>query len=384
MPRHRQVTLCYLVMMWSVLARLAALGLVLAVAGTAAGAEPRTPLPYEVFFGPIVALGPAEADRAALYLGDRRVAERAPVAGRVRFDLRHPPDRYDVRIRWERAGRVLRRDEARSAWLLGPAARAARRERGMDHALATRLGAVGRSFPGWAGLWVHDLRSGRTAGWNSDASFPAASLVKLGVLTLALDRYGSRPERSSAWPLIRDLATWSSNDASNRLLVLLGGSEGGGARLVEERLHRMGARSSTFTGNYVLGTAYDAPRPVPFLSYRRTTAHDVGRVLFELHAGATGNGLALRRTGLTRHEARVAVGLLLSAASGGDNRGLLRPWLRVPMARKEGWTTKLRHSAAIVYRPSGPMIAVVLTYRPGLRHADALALGAAVARLIER
>jgi Beta-lactamase enzyme family len=352
----------------------------------AAAGEPRTPLGHEVFYGPVVAVAPAGAERAALYLGDRRVAERAVAGGRVRFDLRHSPGRYDLRIRWEADGRVLRRDEARSVWLLQPASRAARRERGMDRALARTLAAAGRSFPGWSALWVHDLRTGRTAGWNSDASFPAASLVKLGVLVAALDRYGPRPERSSAWPLIRDLATWSSNDASNRLLVLLGGSERGGARIAEERLHRMGARASTFTGNYVLGTPYDAPRPLPFLSYRRTTAHDVGRMLFELHAAAAGNGLALRRTGLTRHEARVAVGLLLSAAGSGENGGLLRPAFgdAVPMARKEGWTTKLRHSAAIVYRPSGPVIVVVLTYRPGLRHADALALGGRVVRLLER
>ena len=367
-----------------VLARLAVLAFVVVAAGAAFGAEPRTPLASEVFFGLIVAAAPAGADTAALYLGDRRVVERAPAAGWVRFDLRHPAGRYDVRIRWERAGRVVRRDQARSVWLLPPSARAARRERGTDGTLQRRLAGLGRSFPGWAALWVHDLRTGRTAGWNSDASFPAASLVKLGVLVAALDRYGPRPERSSAWPLIRDLATWSSNDASNRLLVLLGGSERGGARVAEERLHRLGARASTFTGNYVLGTAYDAPRPLPFLSYRRTTAHDVGRMLFELHAAATGNGLALRRAGLTRHEARVALALLLSADSGGDNRGLLRPWLAAPMARKEGWTTKLRHSSAIVYRPSGPVIAVVLTYRPGLRHADALALGRGVAGLLER
>jgi Beta-lactamase enzyme family len=361
------------------------LALALVVAGAAAGAEPRTPVAYEVFFGPIVAAAPPPgADLAALYLGDRRVAERAPSRGRVRFDLTHPPGRYDLRVRWERGGRIVRRDEARSVWLLPSTARAARRERAWDGALSRRLAALGRSYPGWAGLWVHDLRTGSTAGWNSDASFPAASLVKLGVLAAALNRYGPRPERSSAWPLIRDLATWSSNDASNRLLVLLGGSERAGARIVEERLHRMGARSSTFTGNYVLGTPYDAPRPLPFLSYRRTTAHDVGRMLFELHAAATGNGLAQRRTGLTRHEARVVVGLLLSAAGSGENGGLLRPWSGAPMARKEGWTTKLRHSAAVVYRPSGPVIAVVLTYRPGLRHADSLALGQGVVRLLDR
>ena len=88
----------------------------------------------------------------------------------------------------------------------------------------------------------------------------------------------------------------------------------------------MGATASTFTGNYEIGTvlASDAPRPVPFLTYRRTTAHDLGRILFELHAAAAGNRLSLRRTGLTRHEARVALGLLLSTDPRGDNAGLFR------------------------------------------------------------
>ena len=51
-----------------------------------------------------------------------------------------------------------------------------------DPGLAARLGALAASFPGDAGIWVHELRTGRTAGWNDDARFPAASTVKLGVL----------------------------------------------------------------------------------------------------------------------------------------------------------------------------------------------------------
>jgi hypothetical protein len=99
------------------------------------------------------------------------------------------------------------------------------------------------------------------------------------------------------------------------------------------------------------------------LTYRRTTAHDLGRILAELHGAAVGNGLSARRTGLSRHEARVALGLLLSAG-GGDNAGLLRPFTHHPLARKEGWTTKLRHTAAIEYTPRGPRIVVVLTFHP--------------------
>lgn len=308
--------------------------------------------------------------------------------GRAAFRLRLPPGRVDVRVRFLHGSDILRRDVSKNVWLLRPSARHARRERARDGRLSARLAALGRAFPGYAAFWVHDLRTGTTAGWNSDAAFPAASTVKLGVLVAALERFGPRPERSSAWRQIRDLATWSSNVASNELLVRLGGSEAAGARIAQAALHRLGATSSTFTGNYRLGTsvsrpAADAPRPLPILAYRRTTAHDLGRVLFELHAAAAGNRLALRRARLSLHEARVALALLLSSDSRGDSVGLLRPWIPrgVPMAQKQGWTTYLRHTAAIVYG-ARPTIVVVLTYRTGLRVAEARRLGRRVVALI--
>jgi hypothetical protein len=358
----------------------------LALAAPGAAEELAAPQPWEAFFGTVTAEAPAGATRARLYVGDRLLVSR-PVAGRrARFRVSLPPGRYDVRVRFEQDGRPLRRDESRAVWLLPDSAHTARRVRSRDERLSAQLGRLGRSFPGYAGFWVHDLTTGRTAGWNADASFPAASTVKLGVLVAALDRFGPRPERSAAWPDIRDLAIWSSNLASNRLLVRLGGSEAGGVAIVNQTLRRLGATSSTFTGNYRLGTsvASDTPRPLPILTYRRTTARDLGRILLELHAAALGNGLALRRTGLTLHEARVALGLLLSSDPRGDNRGLLRPssGRAVPMAQKHGWTTYLRHTAAIVYGPHGPVIVVVLTYRPELALSAALALGAGVVRLV--
>jgi Beta-lactamase enzyme family len=152
----------------------------------------------------------------------------------------------------------------------------------------------------------------------------------------------------------------------------------------------MGATSSTFTGNYRLGTYRglrplgDAPRPLPILTFRRTTAHDLGRMLYELHAAAVGNGLALRRTGLSRHEARTGLRLLLSSTSTGQNGGLLRPWLgsSLPLAQKQGWTTKIRHTAAIAYGPAGPRILVVLTYSPNLDPSASATLGRRLLALV--
>lgn len=358
---------------------------------SAEGRELDSPLPAEASFGLVRAVAPSGATTAALYLGGRRVAAKTVSGTRVAFRLVTRPGPYDLRVRFERGRRLVRRDESRDVWLLRRSARVARRQRGRDPGVAASVAALGFRFTGYAAVWAHDLTTGRTAGWNSDASFPAASTVKLGVLVAALRRYGPRPERSSAWPLIRDLAVWSSNDASNRLLVLLGGSEAGGSRIVEETMHRMGATSSTFTGNYRLGTFRgsrplgDAPRPLPILTFRRTTAHDLGRMLYELHAAAVGNGLALRRTGLSRHEARVGLGLLLSSTPSGQNAGLFRPWVGpgVPLAQKHGWTTKIRHTAAITYGPAGPRILVVLTYSPNLDPHASATLGRRVLALVQ-
>jgi hypothetical protein len=363
----------------------------LASPAAAGSGELDAPWAAEASFGQVRVLPPAGAKRAALYLGDRRLAVKSVSGERLAFRVAAPPGRYDVRVRFERDGRLVRRDESRDVWLLHPSAQVARRERRTDPGVAASLAALGARFSDYSAIWAHDLATGRTAGWNSDAPFPAASTVKLGVLVAALRRYGPRPERSPAWPLIRDLAVWSSNDATNKLLVRLGGSEAGGARIAQATMHRMGATSSTFTGNYRLGTSRsvapvgDAPRPLPILTFRRTTAHDLGRILHELHAAALGNGLARRRTGLSRHEARVGLGLLLSSVSAGQNLGLFRPWVasRLPLAQKQGWTTKIRHTAAIAYGPAGPRIVVVLTYSPNSDTSASAALGRRVISLVE-
>ena len=360
-------------------------GFALAAATAAPGGEPRSPGAQEAFFGSVTAVAPRGATHVELFVGDQRVRSASVAGRRVSLHVPRAPGRYDLRLRFERGGRLVRRDEARGAWLLPASGQVLRRERARDARLARRFAVLGGVYPGWAAIWTHDLRTGVTAGWNSDASFPAASTVKLAVLVAALRRYGPRPERTAAWPLIRDLATWSSNEATNRLLVMLGGSEAGGTAVANATLQRLGATSSWFTGNYRIGTGPtrplgDAPKPLPVLTFRRTTAHDLGRILAELHGAAIGNGLSGRRTGLTRHEARLALGLLLSAAEG-ENVGLLRPSTSVPLARKEGWTTKVRHTAAIAYTAAGPKIVVVLTFRPDeVRAAASRSLGGDVNR----
>jgi hypothetical protein len=253
---------------------------------------------------------------------------------------------------------------------LPPTAGLAKPEGARDAKLAAKLSAIGLRYRGSAGFWVHDLATGASAGWNSDARFPAASTVKLGVLAAGLRRYGPRPERSHIAYDLRQLTAWSSNLAANRLYALLGHTA------VQNGLTALGMWSSTYTGPYRAGTsrAFDAPRQPHLSTGRVTTAHDLGRALFALQA---------RRAGLTEHEADYGLALLRRSIPVGENEGLLRPWLRgIPVAEKNGWLSDTRITAAIVYRPSGPLIIVVEVNRPGLPRYEARALGRDVLRAV--
>ena len=247
----------------------------------------------------------------------------------------------------------------------------ARAERGADQLVTRRLAAIGTRYPGWAAFWIHDLTTGRTAGWNSDARFPAASLVKLGVFAAALARTPASPRRSPLWYDVRQLTGWSSNLASNRLVAKLG------YPAVHDGLRRLEMWSSTYPGPYRAGTSLrDAPKPPPPTSSRVTTAHDLGRALWILQAAAAGNRSVQRRSRLAAPVARLALGLLVDSSSRGDNAGLLRPFVgRTAVAQKNGWTSSVRGTAAIVYRARGPVIVVVLVYRRGLTLREAQVLG---------
>jgi Beta-lactamase enzyme family len=334
-------------------------------------AAPQAPKPNAVVLGAmnVDALAPRGTTRAVLVV-DRRASRVLAVSGRrVRAVLRKPPGRYSVGLRFFAGGRRIGIRIARDVWVLPAASSYAVPALARDDRLSARLSRIGRSFPGYAGIWVHDLVTGRVAAWHENARFPAASTVKLAVLVAALRRSGPGPTRSPLAYDLETLAAWSSNLASNRLLLQLGGSEAGGSRVAQATLARLGASASTFTGFYRVGTAVardpGSPGAPPIVSSRVTTAHDLGRILYLLHAGALGVSGPLRMLELTKREAQVGLNLLLSSQPSGDNVGLFRPSLgrRYVLAQKNGWISTARHTAAILYSAKGPKIVVVLTYR---------------------
>jgi len=341
----------------------------------------REPGPGEAFFGRVRARAPLRADEAVLVVEGREVGRSPLVGGRSRFQVgaRLAPGRYDLEVRFLRDGRPVARARVSDVWLLPRSAQVVDHRPLVDTALSRRLEEMAEAFSGIAGLYVHDLRRRRQASWNAHARFPAASTVKLGVLIAALARFGpGSPYRYD----LGQLALWSSNLATNRVVRALGdGSTEKGSAVVARTLRAAGAESSTFTGSYRAGTSLSRPAAEPpLVSPRVTTAGDLAALIETIHAAAVGDPSALERTKLTSREARLALALLLSSEDSGENRGLLRPFIpsTVLVARKEGWLSNARHTVAIVYTERGPVVFAITTFRPGLSLGEAQRLGRAL------
>ena len=314
---------------------------------------------------------PARAVRAEIYDGRRlvrRVDFRPRPGLRLTLPAGVPPGPRDPAVVFrDAAGRLVLTRRSPGAFLLPPSALLNRPPLARDARLAAAAEAAAASFDGSASVWLHDLATGRYGASGERWRYPAASLVKLGLVAAWLS--GRRfPEAAPDAYEAQAVLGWSSNLAANRLLALVGGAR------AEEGLRRLGMRESTFPGPYIVGTRRSAGAP-PAVSSRVTTARDLGIALYRLHAAATGGRAAQRSTGLSQHAARVALSLALRSESSGDNLGLVRPWLpRIPIAQKHGWISSARHTAAIAYTPSGPVVVVVLTYRPGVTRAQAAAV----------
>jgi beta-lactamase class A len=318
---------------------------------------------------------PASPDGAqAGYDAGRDLVEAVREAGTVRAGLR--PLRAELlargraQVRWAEA--LDRPAGSRSAVPLAPlpGAAAAVGPSRPDSTLGRHLARAAAGFDGVAAVWVHDLATGRYAGVEADTRFAAASTVKLGALAAAL-RTSPAPDRGRWWYDVRQIGSWSSNLAANRIARDLGYGA------VLDGLRRLGMTSSTYPGPYRATTAARPPGP----HTRVTTARDLGRALYRLHAGAHGDGRVLAALGLTRRQATLGLRVLASSQPASDNAGLLRRWLPgATVVEKNGWLSDTRTTAAVVYRGGRATIVVVEAYRPDVTLREGQRLGRDVLR----
>jgi beta-lactamase class A len=351
--------------------------------------SPISPRNGEAFYGVVVARAPAGATAARLRVSGGPEVTRRVRNGKARFVVDRPPGRYSLRVAFLRGTRSRGTVHATGVWLLPREARAIRSAPALDPAVSRALAVALAGGTRYSSAWVQDLRTGRAGAVNAAARFPAASTVKLGMLADALPRLGPSPHSSPYYYDLQAMTRWSSNVATNRLVRRMGGSAA-----VGRGLRRLGARDSTFTGEYVVGTALQPRLPgvgvdsaPPRVSRRVTTAQDLAHMMFAFAAAATGDPPARRRIGMTTAQARLALGWLLSSEQRGDNRSLLSGGAPrdAVIAQKNGWLRAARHGAGVVFAPGVARIAIVLTYDArGVSLAEGRRAGARVAGVAAR
>lgn len=351
------------------------------------------PATGEVFYGTIVARVPPGATRVTVLANGNRWRDTATTGGVVRFTTTGRSQAYAFRMTFTNAaGAVVGTASADDTWLLPPSAKRARAGRRSSAAAVAALASAARTFNGTSGMWVQDLTTGTYAGWNAGAKFPGASLVKMGLMAGALARMGSNPQASTYFYDLQQIAGWSSNLAANRIVDKLGSGCGTSRdALANDGLRRLGARSSTYTGCYIIGTELqpalpDAPATSsPALDTSRyTTAQDLARMMFAIQATATNAPGARRETGLTARQARLMLGLLLGSQQELDNVSLFAGGLPagMPLAQKNGWLRAARGGSALAFTSSGPLIMTLVAHSPsGVSLSAAKALGSRVATI---
>ena len=328
------------------------------------------PRPRQVSFGRLVVRVPPGTSQAVVYVDGSQVAKRAVGGTRVALRLDLAPRDHRIRVVVNDPSGPIGGDVVRHVFGLPPAAAPHGAVGHLDATLQRRLRRLTDGLAGIKAFYVMQLDTGRGAGWNARARFPAASTVKLAIaLTVVRSHHGIPPPGSWLAGRLRAMLEISSNEAANDLLVWLGGSQRTGALRVDALLDRLGLRDSYLYSGYLLGTAAGKPIPAnvvasPSIAGKYTTAYDLARLHRAVHLGTVGRGpLARRFSRISPQEVRYLLYLLCHSADHGKlDRYVAGPDVAVP--HKAGWISTARHDAGIVYWPGGAFVAAVMTWNP--------------------
>jgi Beta-lactamase enzyme family len=349
--------------------------------------------PYQASFGLIAGRVGRRATRIVVRVDGRIRAARKPRDGRFSFYLRLPP--RDVAIRVTALGAEGHAASSTVRPVLGlPPAAAPRLVRAYrDPKLSQLVTHLTRQFPGIAGAYVQDLRTGAGAAWNARARFPAASTLKLAIAVEVLRMLGGRPPArgSGIGQLMDAMLIHSDNESANELLVSIGGSTGSGGAVVDETLRALGLTDTEMYGGYIRGTAGRRRRGIPirltsqpsFGLGKYTTAWDLARLIryVELAAGGTGP-LARRFPSFTPADGRYLLYELGHVQEPGRLGRFFPSSIRV--AHKAGWISTARHDNGLVFWRRGSFVVTVMTWRPGGAGASSDLLAGRIAQVALR
>lgn len=356
------------------------------------------PRPREVSFGTVAGRAGADVTRILVRVDGVTKADVAldiephlafspPTPFRIRVQL--PPRDVSIRvITYNAAGQSTSRS-VRPVYGLPQGGFPVPIESIEDPVLARRIKELVRGYPGPAGVFVQDLRSGRGAAWNARARFQAASTLKLGIaLEVLRVMHGKPPPGTELANLFRRMLVYSDNKAANDLEIWLGGSTIGGAARVNATLQTLGLRGTHMYGGYIIGTAAHRPIPLrvesqpPYFTFGKfTTAWDLARLHRLFHRAAIGTGSLMRLPGqFTPSDARYILYTLAHVRDPGKLDRYIGSEPGVSVLHKAGWITHARHDSGLVFWKRGAFVVTVMTWNWGEAGASSDVLAGRIAR----
>ena len=247
--------------------------------------------------------------------------------------------------------------------------------------LAKALDTYFADFPGFAAVYVNDIRNRDEAHVDDEVAFSGMSTLKIGIVSAIMEQIdGITPEN----PTSREIGQWidfalgeSNNYAANLLLQQLGdGDVNAGARRFTDFMGRLGFESTYMQSGYDVDTQLSQ---IPTPGNQRddwsanpdtnlqSTPREMGQLLSAIYECTQGSGLLLETFAdtITPDECRAILFFM------GHDEFQEMLWSGLPriddawIVHKHGFAFESHSDVALIEGPTGPYVLSLFLYRPG-------------------
>jgi len=237
-------------------------------------------------------------------------------------------------------------------------------------------------FPGFAAVYVHDLRHDDEASVDSDVSFSGMSTLKVAIAAAVMRKLPGGIKADD--PVSYEVGQWidyalgeSNNYAANLLLRYIGGGDvNAGTRVFTEFMRSIGMESTYMQSGYDAQTQFtEIPTPGNTQtewdadpdSNLQSTPREMGRILSAIYECSEGRGILVETypDEITPDECSQ----ILFYMSHDQFREMV--WGGLPqlnsrwIVHKHGFAFESHSDLALVWGPNGPYVISIFLYRQG-------------------
>lgn len=225
----------------------------------------------------------------------------------------------------------------------------------------------------WA-VYVIDLQTGQTMGYNQDVAFSGLSMLKIPIMVEVFRTLDQEPNVEQT-KLLTETMVESGNYSANLLLDVIAGEDNGmlGAEKVTQSMWYLGLENTFIAVPYEeqLPGTYSTPanqrtdiNTNPDTKMQ-TTPQDIGMLLEMIYQCAAGGGtlLAAFPGEVTQSECQTMLEMMNQNRIGSLIEAGVPEGTAV--AHKHGWAAETHGDAGLVFTPGGDYVLVEYLYTPG-------------------